>query len=547
MQRVVIHQHNVGGFDGGVGAHGAHGDADIRPAQHGSVVDAVSHKRQLFPIRFFPQQLLHLFHFICREQLAERLIQSQRDGNLICHLFGVAGEHHALADAGRFQPLDSFLGMGLYHIGNHNMSGVFAIDGHMDDGPHTVAGKIGNPQPVHQLIVSDGYLQTIHLGDDAVSADFLNVADTGAVNLFSVGPLQAFADGMGGSAFGQRRVFYQLFIADLAVMDGVHLENALGQCAGLIKHYNPGLGERFQIVGTFDQNPGLAGASDSGKEGQRDADDQRAGTAGYQEGESAVNPTSPFGSKSHAKHTHQRRQYRQSQSGIAHGRGIDSGKAGDKILGFGFAGGSIFHQIQNLGHSGFPEFFGGTDLENTGHIDATADDLISGLGLPGQGFSGQRCGVEGGSTAEDNAVDGDLLSGLDHNDTANFHFIRIHLFQRSILLHVGIIGADIHQIADIAPAFAHSIALKPFSDLIEQHHRDDFQVFAVFIDCQSQSAQGGYGHEEVFIEHPPVADSLERLAQNIVADDQVICQIESQTYPPAGRSHLFEGLCSQRL
>ena len=40
LGRVVIHQHHVGGFNGGVGAQGTHGDAHSGAGQHRGVVDA---------------------------------------------------------------------------------------------------------------------------------------------------------------------------------------------------------------------------------------------------------------------------------------------------------------------------------------------------------------------------------------------------------------------------------------------------------------------------------------------------------------------------
>ena len=47
LHGLVVHQHHVRRLDGRIAAHGAHGDADIRPAQHRRVVDAVAHEGQL--------------------------------------------------------------------------------------------------------------------------------------------------------------------------------------------------------------------------------------------------------------------------------------------------------------------------------------------------------------------------------------------------------------------------------------------------------------------------------------------------------------------
>ena len=45
VAQVIAHECDVGGFDGDVGAHGAHGDADGRAGQGGGVVDAVADHR----------------------------------------------------------------------------------------------------------------------------------------------------------------------------------------------------------------------------------------------------------------------------------------------------------------------------------------------------------------------------------------------------------------------------------------------------------------------------------------------------------------------
>ena len=53
LQGVVVHQHHVRRFNGGIGAHGAHGDADIGAGQHRGIVDAVAHEGQLAVRRCF--------------------------------------------------------------------------------------------------------------------------------------------------------------------------------------------------------------------------------------------------------------------------------------------------------------------------------------------------------------------------------------------------------------------------------------------------------------------------------------------------------------
>ena len=172
------------------------------------------------------------------------------------------------------------------------MSGVIPVNGDMDNGAHAVAVDVLHTQAVHEFIVASSHLNAIHCGDHAAPAD-LHVGDPVAVDLFAVGALQAFADGVGGGAFCQSGKLHQLLIFHFAVMDAIDFKDALGESSGLVKDHGFGLGEGFQVVGALHQDTGMAGASNAGKKGQRDADDQSAGAANYQERQRPVNPLIP--------------------------------------------------------------------------------------------------------------------------------------------------------------------------------------------------------------------------------------------------------------
>ena len=225
-----------------------------------------------------------------------------------------------------------------------------------------MAVDVRDAQAVHQLAVARGDRDAVNLCGDAVAADFLDVADAAAVDLFAVGALQALADRVGGGALHQRGVFQNLFVHQFVVVDAADLKDALGQGAGFIKDDNLGLRESLQIVGALDQHAGVARSADAGKEGERDADDQRTGAADDQEGQGAINPVAPGRVKSHEQHADQRRQDGQRQRGIADSGGVDAGKFGDKVLRLGFAGAGVLHQVQNFGDGGLAELLGGADL-----------------------------------------------------------------------------------------------------------------------------------------------------------------------------------------
>ncbi len=77
LAQVVVHEHHVGGLDGGVRAHGPHGHAHVCTGENRRVVDAVAHIDQSMARGLLGQQSLHLVHLVPGEQLGVHLIQPQ--------------------------------------------------------------------------------------------------------------------------------------------------------------------------------------------------------------------------------------------------------------------------------------------------------------------------------------------------------------------------------------------------------------------------------------------------------------------------------------
>ena len=91
---LVVHQHHVGGLDGRVGAHAAHGDAHVRPGQDRGVVDAVAHKGQrALGDSSGPAASSTPVHLVGGKQLGVNLVQPQLGRPLPRPRHGVAGEH----------------------------------------------------------------------------------------------------------------------------------------------------------------------------------------------------------------------------------------------------------------------------------------------------------------------------------------------------------------------------------------------------------------------------------------------------------------------
>ena len=329
-----------------------------------------------------------------------------------------------------------------------------------------------------------------------------------------------------GPALGQRGSFHQLLLAGaLCGVDAGHFKGALGQGAGLVEHNDAGAGQLFQIGGTLDQNAAGRCTADAAEEAQGNADDQCAGAADNKEGQGTVDPVAKAGGLAHEQQ-HDGRDKGQSQCAIAHGGGVHAGKTGDEVLGAGLLHAGIFHQIENFGNGGFAEFLGGLYLQQAGHVHAAADDLIAGLHIAGQALAGQGGGVQGRSALHDDAVNGHPLAGLHHDHGADLHVIGVHLLQLAVLvLHVGVIGADIHQAGNALPALAHGHALEQLADLVEDDNGTALHVVA-----QCKCTHSGNGHQEALVKGLTVLDAKQCLAQHVPADHQIRDAVQYQLH-----------------
>ena len=166
------------------------------------------------------------------------------------------------------QLLDCLFGVGLDDVGNHDVTGVFAVNCHVDDCAYAVAVDEVDAQLLHELVVAGSDRNAVDLCKNASAADLFNVRDAAAVNFLAICFLQALADGVRRGTLGKRRILEKLFLLHRAVVNGADLKHAFRQRAGLIEDDGLDLRECFQIVGALDQHAFLACPADAGKEAQ---------------------------------------------------------------------------------------------------------------------------------------------------------------------------------------------------------------------------------------------------------------------------------------
>ena len=186
-------------------------------------------------------------------------------------------------------------------------------------------------------------------------------------------------------------------------------------------------------------------------------------------------------------------------------------------------------------------------MKQSGHVNAARDDLIASLDLTRQTFAGEGGSVQSGFSLHHGTVNGNFLARLYHDDGADTHLVWVYLFELAIPFNVSVVWTDVHEFAYVAARFANSIGLEPFAYLIEQHNCNAFQIITVFVDSQSQSTNGGNRHQEVLVKDLAIADTFIRFSQNIITNNEIVYQIQRQSYPAPGCPKLVKNGGTQSL
>ena len=209
---VVIHQHHVCGFDGGVRTQRTHGDAHVCAGQHRCIVDAVTHKGKVFFGLLCSKQLFDLVHLVAGQKTGVVLVQTQLLRHRLRHRLCIAGQHDRLAHAGSLQSADSIGAVGLYHVRNQQITCIAALYGNVHDGAHALYGGHGDAQLFHQAGVTGGNGPAIYLRGHAMTAQFLHVRDPGGFKAYVLLILIVM---LGCSLFGTGSTAYYVLVIGL--------------------------------------------------------------------------------------------------------------------------------------------------------------------------------------------------------------------------------------------------------------------------------------------------------------------------------------------
>ena len=260
------------------------------------------------------------------------------------HVSVVAGQHHAAGDPRLTQRVHRLTGVGLYRIGDDDVSGIDAIDGDMDNRPDVVAGVPLCPDALHKGAVADRHLLPIHHRRDTFACDLLDLLDTAVILLPRVSISERCSNGMSGEALHMGGEVQQMILILCHGVDSIDFEDPLRQRAGLIQHDDPGLGESINVIGTLYQDPLPRGTAYAGEEGERNGDHECAGAGDDEEGEG---PVEPGGEVTTEVAREERRDNSKQHRHTHDDRGVDPSKSGDEGLALRLVLSGLLHQLDD--------------------------------------------------------------------------------------------------------------------------------------------------------------------------------------------------------
>ena len=351
----------------------------------------------------------------------------------------ISGEHDGLAHTCGLEGLDAFGGIGLDAVADDHVSGVGAVDGHVDDGAAMLAGMPGGAFGLHEFAVAHSHALAVHGGDDAMAGGLLDALYAAVIGLIGIGVAQRHGNGMRGVALHVRGQVQEFLLVNDFRMHGCYFKYAFGEGSGLVEDHSLNLGQGVYQVGALDEDTLAGGASQAAEEGKRHRNNQGAGAGNHQEHEAPVDPRGPFAGEEAGNHGNEDGQHH-------YNRRIYTGKLGNEALAPGFGRCGVFHQIQNLSGGGFAEGLGGADAQNAVQVHAAGEDFIALVDAAGYAFAGEGHGVQTGLAFQYNAVHRHFFTRLDEDDFPHGHLVGLHGLQLAVALHVGGIGPNIHQV-----------------------------------------------------------------------------------------------------
>src|SRR5690606_12949803 len=182
-----------------------------------------------------------------------------------------------------------------------------------------------------------------------------------------------------------------------------------GERAGLVQGQGGDLTCVLQIVAALDQDAALGGSPDTGDDGDRRGNNQRAGAADDQQRQRQLDvPGQKEGDAAEADDE----------------RCIPAGEALDEALHRRLFFLGFFHAADNARQRRVRADARGAQAQQAGLVDRAGEQLVAGTLLDGKRLARDGALVHSRAPADDDAINRYLAARLDENDFVRQHFVR---------------------------------------------------------------------------------------------------------------------------
>ena len=462
VDQVALHQHNVRGLNGHVGAS-ADGNAHIGPRQRRSVVDAVSHHGNPFALLLQGRNMALLIRgqHLCNDLRQPQLPADGLGGPLV-----IACEHHHLEAL-------------LPEAFDGGAAGGFDRIRHRD---HSHRGAVADKkqrcfaflrQAVGRRLVRAQ--RNARIGQHGCVAGQVRMPGQGAAYAFSMHRFKArnrqklhaapgrflhngCAQRMLRWLFQAGRRLQKRLLGDTVQRNEIrHTRLSFGNGSGFVQHHCGHGPQRLQPFRGLDQNPVLRTLAGSHHDGHRCGKPQGAGAGDHQ-------------------HRHARRQRllgavpgQQPDGGGNqrdghHHRNKNPGHAvcqlGDGRLG----GGRFVHQADHLRQRRIFAHPGGAQRQRAGLVDGRGNDRIPRPLVGGNRLAGQRRFIDRRNAFHHHAVHRHRCAGPHQHQIADPDLLHRYFRLHAIPQNGGSLGGKIHQARNGLAGFPLGTGLQIFSD-----------------------------------------------------------------------------------
>lgn len=495
----IVHEHDVGLFEGGIGSAGSHGDADVGGGEGGGIVDAITdHGDAAAGAGEFGDSLDLLFGV----KFGADFVEGDEALEVIAGGMAIAGEGDGMETAAA-EFLDDPGGLGADIVAEQDA----AEEGWGGDPDFGDPGfGWGNRGEGARGVGVEDEGTAAERGGEMVEGGAEAEAGEGFEGMdFGGGDAELFGmadDGSGEGVVGEP--FHAVgdagdfgLVAWGETLDGIDAEFAGGEGTGFVHGDDLDFGEFFDGGAAAEEDALTGGAGDGGEDGGGDGEDEGAGGGDHEQGHGAVEGAGLGGGGEEGRMMGREPPEEEHGQGEAeHGEGVAGAEAIGEALGRCLEMLGLMDEFDDALEGAFAGRAEGEDLHGSPEVEGAAEDFVADGFFHGLGFAGEVGFVGGGGAVEDFGIDGEQFAGFDEEAGSGGEGVHgLALFGAVGEEDGGFLGGAADEGADFAMGTAHGVMFEGAGEGEEEEEGGAFLEGA-----DGGGAEGHGEHEEVDVE-----------------------------------------------